>query len=119
MAASRVRQRSQLCAWVKTKEQFGGAVATAPYRAWLAINVNVSQPASGSNLTFPSRAGIPAADWTSGVRVPRWKSLSVSSADAGRLRSVVFDRDAPQKHIRRAKIVLFRPGDKASARTRS
>ena len=30
------------------------------------------------------------------------KSLSVSSADAGRLRSVVQDRNAPQKHVWRA-----------------
>ena len=35
------------------------------------------------------------------------KSLSVSSADAGRLRSVVQDRNAPQKHVWRAEIVLL------------
>src|SRR6202167_1251563 len=35
------------------------------------------------------------------------KSLSVSSADAGRLRSVVQDRNAPQKHVWRAQIVLL------------
>ena len=34
-------------------------------------------------------------------------SLSVSSADAGRLRSVVQDRNAPQKHVWRAEIVLL------------
>src|ERR1700731_3592297 len=35
------------------------------------------------------------------------KSLSVSSADAARLRSVVQDRNAPQKHVWRAEIVLL------------
>ena len=35
------------------------------------------------------------------------KSLSVSSADAHRLRSVVQDRNAPQKHVWRAEIVLL------------
>jgi hypothetical protein len=35
------------------------------------------------------------------------KSLSVSSADAGRLRSVVQDRNTPQKHVWRAEIVLL------------
>ncbi len=34
-------------------------------------------------------------------------SLSVSSADAGRLRSVVQDRNAPQKQVWRAEIVLL------------
>ena len=35
------------------------------------------------------------------------KSLSVSSADAGRLRFVVQDRNTPQKHVWRAEIVLL------------
>ena len=35
------------------------------------------------------------------------KSLSVSSADAGRLSSVVQDRNAPQKHVWRAEIVVL------------
>src|SRR5277367_5145259 len=35
------------------------------------------------------------------------KSLSVSSADANRLRSVVQDRNAAQKHVWRAEIVLL------------
>ncbi len=35
------------------------------------------------------------------------KSLSVSSADVRRLRSVVHDRNAPQKHVWRAEIVLL------------
>ena len=35
------------------------------------------------------------------------KSLSVSSADIGRLKAVVQDRNAPQKHVWRAEIVLL------------
>ena len=35
------------------------------------------------------------------------KSLSVSSADVGRLKAVVQDRDTPQKHVWRAEIVLL------------
>ena len=35
------------------------------------------------------------------------KSLSVSSADIRRLKAVVQDRNAPQKHVWRAEIVLL------------
>ena len=35
------------------------------------------------------------------------KSLSVSSADSRRLKAVVQDRNAPQKHVWRAEIVLL------------
>jgi hypothetical protein len=35
------------------------------------------------------------------------KSLSVSSADLRRLKAVVQDRNAPQKHVWRAEIVLL------------
>jgi Homeodomain-like domain len=35
------------------------------------------------------------------------KSLSVSSADIRRLKALVHDRNAPQKHVWRAKIVLL------------
>ena len=35
------------------------------------------------------------------------KSLSVSSADIRRLKAVVQDRNAPQKHVLRAEIVLL------------
>ena len=35
------------------------------------------------------------------------KSLSVSSADIRRLKALVQDRDAPQKHVWRAEIVLL------------
>jgi hypothetical protein len=34
-------------------------------------------------------------------------TLSVSSADLGRLRALVSDRNAPQKHVWRARIVLL------------
>ena len=46
------------------------------------------------------------------------KSLSVSSADIRRLKAVVQDRNAPQKHVWRAEIVLLTAA-MASARTRS
>ena len=35
------------------------------------------------------------------------KSISVSSADLRRLKALVQDRNAPQKHVWRAEIVLF------------
>jgi transposase len=35
------------------------------------------------------------------------KSLSVSSADVGRLKALVQDRNTPQKHVWRAEIVLL------------
>ena len=60
---------------------------------------------SGSNLTF---------GWDSlvdrGIRVcamPAGKSLSVSSADIRRIKALVQDRNAPQKHVWRAEIVLL------------
>ena len=46
------------------------------------------------------------------------KSLSVSSADAGRLRSVVQDRNAPQKQVWRAEIVLLTAEGVGTTRTR-
>ena len=48
--------------------------------------------------------------WGCGVRVCAMragKSLSVSSADIRRLRALVRDRNAPQKHVWRAEIVLL------------
>ena len=48
--------------------------------------------------------------WGCGVRVCAMragKSLSVSSADIRRLKALVRDRDAPQKHVWRAQIVLL------------
>ena len=41
------------------------------------------------------------------ARDARWKIALRLSADAGRLRSVVQDRNAPQKHVWRAEIVLL------------
>ena len=35
------------------------------------------------------------------------KSLSVSSADVGRLKALVQDRNTPQNQVRRAEIVLL------------
>jgi transposase len=49
----------------------------------------------------------PAADWTCESARCALKNRSVSSADAGRLKSVVQDRNAPQKHGWRAEIVLL------------
>jgi hypothetical protein len=42
------------------------------------------------------------------VRDARWKSLSVSSANIRRrVKALVQDRNAPQKHVWRAEIVLL------------
>ena len=45
-----------------------------------------------------------------GLRDARRKILSVSSADIRRLKAVVQDRNAPQKHVWRAEIVLTADG---------
>ena len=61
---------------------------------------------AGSNLTFESREGFPR--WARRASLRDGKSLSVSSANIRRrLKALVQDRNAPQKHVRRAEIVLL------------
>ena len=66
-----------------------------------------SDEPSGSNLTFnagwDSRCGLDVQV----CAMRAGKSLSVSFADIRRLKAVVQDRNAPQKHVWRAEIVLL------------
>ena len=69
----------------------------------------MSQPPSGSNLTFESWLGFPmrARRASPALGCAAGKSSPVSSADIRRLKAVVQDRNAPQKHVWRAEIVLL------------
>ena len=62
---------------------------------------------SGSRLTFESRLGFPRRIATCKSTPCALEIVSVSPSDAGRLWSVVQDRNAPQKHVWRAEIVLL------------
>ena len=63
---------------------------------------------SGSNLTFESRRGFPPGSRAceSGACAPEFPSR-LKPGDRRRLKALARDRNAPQKHVWRAEIVLF------------
>ena len=68
---------------------------------------NGSAEASGSNLTFESRIGSRCGLAVRICAMRAGRLLSVSSADIRRLKTLVQDRNTPQKHVWRAEIVLL------------
>jgi transposase len=102
--------RSRPLAWVSPRSQErseGERCESSDGRTPKNPSEKAGHNASGLNLTFESRDGFPS---DCGVRVCGMRTgicLSVTSADLDRLRAVINDRNAPQKHVWRAQIVLL------------